>query len=70
MLDLIRRNMFQNLTSNVRKRVTSVKERYEGNLLVAVILGTSKKFSSDDVSQMAAGLAYYGVLSMFPLYWA
>ena len=59
--------MFRNLIPNVRERYASVKERYEDNLVVAVIAGTSKKFSSDDVSQMAAGLAYYGVLSMFPL---
>ena len=37
------------------------------NPAVALIYRTAREMSADDATHMAAGLAYYAVLSLFPL---
>jgi membrane protein len=59
-----KQNLFKRIQASAEQKVDELTERC---FVVALTLGTFKKFSADDASHMAAGLAYYGFLSLFPL---
>ena len=50
-----------------RVRVRRLERRLMANPVVALVYRTVKEMSADDATHMAAGLAYYAVLSLFPL---
>ena len=50
-----------------RVRIRRLERRLMANPAVALIYRTVKEMSADDATHMAAGLAYYAVLSLFPL---
>ena len=50
-----------------RVRIRRLERRLITNPAVALAYRTAKEMSADDATHMAAGLAYYAVLSLFPL---
>ena len=48
-------------------RVRRLERRLMANQVVALVYRTVMEMSADDATHMAAGLAYYAVLSLFPL---
>ena len=50
-----------------RVRVRRLERRLMANSLIALVYRTGREMSADDATHMAAGLAYYAVLSLFPL---
>ena len=50
-----------------RVRIRRLERRLINNPAVALVYRTAKEMSADDATHMAAGLAYYAVLSLFPL---
>ena len=50
-----------------RVRIRRLERRLMANPAVALTYRTGKEMSADDATHMAAGLAYYAVLSLFPL---
>lgn len=50
-----------------RVRIRRLERRLMANPVVALLYRTGREMSADDATHMAAGLAYYAVLSLFPL---
>lgn len=50
-----------------RVRVLRTEQRLMANPVFSLLYRTAKEMSADDATHMAAGLAYYAVLSLFPL---
>lgn len=50
-----------------RVRIRRLERRLMANPVIALIYRTGREMSADDATHMAAGLAYYAVLSLFPL---
>ena len=55
------------LSSAVRGRVHAIGERLLQVFVLALIVRTMQEMSEDDATHMAAGVAYYGFFSLFPL---
>ena len=57
------------ITAALRKPVHSLRQRILGsqNKRVQLVIETVRQTIRDDVTLMAAGVAYYAVLSLFPL---
>lgn len=50
-----------------RVRIRRLERRLMANPAFALVYRTGREMSADDATHMAAGLAYYAVLSLFPL---
>lgn len=50
-----------------RVRIRRLERRLMANQVFALVYRTGREMSADDATHMAAGLAYYAVLSLFPL---
>ena len=50
-----------------RVKIRRLERRLMANQVVALVYRTGREMSEDDATHMAAGLAYYAVLSLFPL---
>ena len=50
-----------------RVRIRRIERRLMSNRVVELAYRTVREMSADDATHMAAGLAYYAVLSLFPL---
>ena len=50
-----------------RVRIRRLERRLMANPVIALVYRTGREMSADDATHMAAGLAYYAVLSLFPL---
>lgn len=50
-----------------QRTTTSHRLLATGNWLLALVLGTSRRFRAHDCLLLAAGLAFYTILSLFPL---
>lgn len=61
------RSRFQKAIHNVADTLRPVKERLLEIFLVRLTVRTVKELGEDDASHMAAGVAYYATLSLFPL---
>ena len=55
------------LASTVRHRAKAKAERLHRIFVVKLLIRTAHELSADDATHMAAGLAYYGLFSLFPL---
>ena len=58
---------FQRLRGAAYRRVGGVVRRFGEIFVVRLMIRTTKEISDDDVSHMAAGVAYYALFSLFPL---
>ena len=50
-----------------RVKIRQLERRLMANPVIALVYRTGREMSADDATHMAAGLAYYAVLSLFPL---
>lgn len=57
----------QHYAANVRRFVHWLAELLYRVFVIRLIVRTFQEMSSDDASHMAAGVAYYGLFSLFPL---
>ena len=53
--------------AHVRARVERVKARLLSNPACMLVLRTFRELSNDDATHMAAGVAFYAILSLFPM---
>ena len=53
--------------AHVRGRVERVKARLLSNPACMLVLRTIRELSNDDATHMAAGVAFYAILSLFPM---
>ena len=61
------RSRFEEAIHNVADALRPIKERLLEIFIVQLTVRTVKELGEDDASQRAAGVAYYAVLSLFPL---
>lgn len=53
--------------SNISGKVRGILERAQKKPVAAFILRVAKEVGEDNAGDMAAGIAYYSILSIFPL---
>ena len=58
---------FRGMVGRASNRLQPIKGRLLGVPAVQLIVRTVQELSDDDASHMAAGVAYYAILSLFPL---
>ena len=61
------RNGVRKLSDHIDRRYGSVIARLRGLFVVELTVRTLRELSEDDVTHMAAGVAYYALFSIFPL---
>lgn len=61
------RSRFQVTKTQLHRKQTLVEERLLRIRAVALVVRTVREVGADDASHMAAGVAYYAILSLFPL---
>jgi len=61
------KSRLQDMVKPASDRLQRIKERLLKVFLVRLVVRTVQELGADDASHMAAGVAYYAVLSLFPL---
>ncbi|UCC61115.1 MAG: YihY/virulence factor BrkB family protein [Dehalococcoidia bacterium] len=61
------RDHFRGMIDRIRSRLSPLKERLLNIPAIVLIVRVIHELGDDDASHMAAGVAYYAVLSLFPL---
>ncbi len=61
------RQAIERIGDSINRRFGGVVDRVRRYFVVELIVRTSKEMSEDDVTHMAAGVAYYALFSIFPL---
>jgi membrane protein len=61
------RSRYQGTMQHLVNRLRPIKERLLGIFMVRLVVRTVQELGEDDASHMAAGVAYYAILSIFPL---
>ena len=61
------RNAVQRTSDRINERYGGIVDRVRRNFVVELCVRTAKEISEDDVTHMAAGVAYYALFSIFPL---
>ena len=61
------KTQFQERISPITHRLTRIRERLLKIFIVELVVRTVQELGEDDASHKAAGIAYYAVLSLFPL---
>ena len=59
--------LFRRIAGTARKKTHAVVARLRRIFVIELLLRTAKESAEDDVTHMAAGVAYYALFSLFPL---
>ena len=59
--------LFRHIADTARKKTDAVVARLRRIFVIELLVRTAKESSEDDVTHMAAGVAYYALFSLFPL---
>ena len=58
---------FRRIADTARKKTDAIVARLRRIFVIELLVRTAKESSEDDVTHMAAGVAYYALFSLFPL---
>ena len=58
---------FQRISNAADRQFGGIVRRIGEMFVIRLAIRTAKEISDDDVSHMAAGVAYYALFSLFPL---
>ena len=61
------RRSIQRASDRINRKCGGIVDRVRRYFLVELVVRTAKEVSDDDVTHMAAGVAYYALFSIFPL---
>ena len=62
------RNYIQRTSDRINDRYGGIIDRIRKIFVVELLVRAAREMSEDDVTHMAAGVAYYALFSIFPLH--